>query len=112
MYRWAIRQGDWKLVKNGREPLSLYNLADDVGETNNLATKHPERVDAMHAAWKQWDASNQEPRWGKNRGAMPRVHHARVNVLDKEIRLHCIGNDPQKYPRYKFTAQELRRQRK
>ena len=26
---------------------------------------------------------------------MPRVRHARVNVLDKEIRMQCIGNDPQ-----------------
>ena len=95
LYRWAIRQGDWKLVKNGREPLSLYNLAHDVGETNNLATEYPERVDAMRAAWKQWDASNQEPRWGKNWGRTPRVRHARVSVLDKEIRMQCIGNDPQ-----------------
>ncbi len=63
MYRWAIRQGDWKLVKNALEPLSLYNLADDIGETKNLATKHPEKFRALHDAWKQWDASNQEPRW-------------------------------------------------
>ena len=26
---------------------------------------------------------------------MPRVRHARVTVLDKEIRMQCIGNDPQ-----------------
>jgi hypothetical protein len=95
LYRLAIRQGDWKLVKNGLEPLSLYNLADDVSETNNLAAEHPERAGAMHAAWKRWDASNQEPRWGNNFGKTPRVHQAKVNVLDKEIRVQCIGNDPQ-----------------
>jgi len=74
LWRWAIRQGDWKLVKNGREPISLYNLADDIGETNNLAEDDPERVRAMHAAWKKWDASNLEPRWGKNPGKKPRPH--------------------------------------
>ncbi len=63
LHRWAIRQGDWKLVKNGREPLSLYNLANDIGETKNLGTKHPERVEALRAAWEKWDASNKEPLW-------------------------------------------------
>ena len=76
MYRWAIRNGDWKLVKDGLEPLALYNLADDIGETNNLAAQHPDRTRAMHAEWKQWDASNQEPNWGKNWGKLPRARQA------------------------------------
>ncbi len=63
LHRWAIRQGDWKLVKNNREPVALYNLANDIGETNNLAAAHPERVAALKAAWKQWDAANREPLW-------------------------------------------------
>jgi hypothetical protein len=49
----------------------------------------------MHDAWKQWDASNQEPVWPNNQGTMPRVRHAKVAVLDKEIRVQCTGNDPQ-----------------
>lgn len=95
MYRWAIRQGDWKLVKDGLEPLALYNLADDIGETNNLVAQHPDRTHAMHAEWKQWDASNQEPNWGGNWGKLPRAHQAKVQLLDKEIRVQCVGNDPQ-----------------
>lgn len=63
LHRWAIRQGDWKLVKDGREPLALYNLATDIGETKNLSAEQPARVAAMKTAWQQWDALNQEPRW-------------------------------------------------
>ena len=41
---WAVRQGDWVLVNN-----ELYNLADDIGQKNNLASKHPERVNKLKA---------------------------------------------------------------
>jgi arylsulfatase A-like enzyme len=64
LHRWAIRQGDWKLVKDGREPLSLYNLADDIGEAKNLATQNPGRVRDLEAAWQRWNAELQEPVWG------------------------------------------------
>jgi arylsulfatase A-like enzyme len=70
---WAMRQGDWKLVKNGKESLrvsgiggdslSLYNLVSDIGETKDLSAEQPERVAAMTAAYKQWDAQNMEPLW-------------------------------------------------
>jgi len=39
----ALRAGDWKLIKfytPGKDP-ELYNLADDLGEQNNLADKRP-----------------------------------------------------------------------
>lgn len=63
LHRWAIRQGDWKLVKNGKEPLALYNLANDIGESKNLATDQPDRVIKMKAAYQHWDAQNKEPLW-------------------------------------------------
>ncbi|MEM7392053.1 MAG: arylsulfatase, partial [Verrucomicrobiota bacterium] len=42
----AVRFGDWKAI---RKPMfdgkiELYNLADDLGEENNLAKTHPEKV--------------------------------------------------------------------
>jgi len=45
----AIRCGKWKLHFRKRgEPLSeLYNLADDIGETNNLLDRHPEVVERL-----------------------------------------------------------------
>jgi arylsulfatase len=54
----AYRQGDWKLVWSKRMPQEirweLYNLAQDRCETNDLAEAHPDRVQAMAAAWEQW----------------------------------------------------------
>jgi len=104
LHRWAIRQGDWKLVKNGREPVSLYNLASDIGETNNVAVEQPARVIAMKAAYDQWDTQNKEPLWtdapappaAKAPSTIIRgTRHAKVEILPTEIRVECTGRDPQ-----------------
>jgi len=68
-HRWAIRRGDWKLVKNNLAPLGLYNLADDVGENNNLAAEQPDLVRSLEAAWKQWNSELKEPLWPDPRPA-------------------------------------------
>jgi arylsulfatase A len=42
-FRQAARRGDWKVLRSGLDgPLELFNLRDDIGERNNVATAHPE----------------------------------------------------------------------
>ncbi|MBN2449271.1 MAG: sulfatase-like hydrolase/transferase, partial [Lentisphaeria bacterium] len=94
-HRWAIRQGDWKLVRNDREPLALYHLATDIGETTNLAAQHPERLQALQAAYRAWDAANREPLWTDPPPVVRGTHHATATAYPTEIRLECTGNDPQ-----------------
>jgi arylsulfatase A-like enzyme len=44
-YYSAIRQGDWKLVYSMRTgKKELYNLTDDIGESNNLSNLNPKKV--------------------------------------------------------------------
>ena len=51
----AVRKGDWKLIEyfdtGGKE---LYNLADDIGEKNNLAGKNPEKFAELQGLLKAW----------------------------------------------------------
>ncbi|HVU88217.1 MAG TPA: sulfatase [Pirellulales bacterium] len=71
----AMRRGDWKLVRydalvdDGRQgtvsPVRLYNLADDVGESRDLAADQPERVKELTAVWSAWNAQLARPLWGQ-----------------------------------------------
>ena len=68
---WAIRQGDWKLVANGRDQrnpgslkaddkrLFLSNLAEDIGETTNLAKDQPEVMERLLKLHEEYRASLQ-----------------------------------------------------
>ncbi len=51
----AIRRGDWKLIERFEDGRShLYNLATDIGERNDVASQHPERVERMKEALHGW----------------------------------------------------------
>ncbi len=51
----AVRQGDWKLIEQYEDgSLELYNLADDVGETTNLADQEPEKAQALQKQLHAW----------------------------------------------------------
>lgn len=50
----AIRDGDWKLVKAHKKGWSLYNLAKDRTELNDLAKQHPDKVATLKAKWNAW----------------------------------------------------------
>jgi len=53
----AVRDRDWKLIEDASgqvdEP-ALYNLAEDLSESRNLAGDHPDRVKRMAAALAAW----------------------------------------------------------
>ncbi len=72
--QWAVRKGDWKLLSqaraNARQPgeVRLYNLREDIGETNDLAAKMPEKVSELRAAYDAWNAGNTDPLWRRSEG--------------------------------------------
>jgi arylsulfatase A-like enzyme len=75
----AIRAGDFKLVRydlnadtltGGRKqkvtPPRLYNLAEDIGESKDLAATMPERVKDLQARWDAWNATLVKPLWNSD----------------------------------------------
>lgn len=55
----AMRDGNWKLVLNGKgggPKVGLFDLSADIGEKQNVADEHPDRVAAMTAAITAWRA--------------------------------------------------------
>ncbi|MEI6502090.1 MAG: sulfatase/phosphatase domain-containing protein, partial [Armatimonadota bacterium] len=51
----AIRVGDWKLIENFEAgQIALYNLAEDISETFDLAGERPELVSELHGRLQSW----------------------------------------------------------
>jgi arylsulfatase A-like enzyme len=51
--KWAVRQGDMKLVSI-KGKLELYHLKNDLSEQNDLSAKHPEKVAALKNKYVNW----------------------------------------------------------
>ena len=51
----VVRAGNWKLLQEFETgKLSLYDLADDIGETRDLASRYPEKVKSLLTKLKSW----------------------------------------------------------
>ncbi|WP_231902353.1 sulfatase [Microbulbifer thermotolerans] len=61
--RAVIRDSDWKLIRYPDRPAELYNLAEDIGEQNDLAAVHPQRVRSMFKKLFAWELTLQRPLW-------------------------------------------------
>lgn len=82
---WVLRQGDWKLTHNAKwnhlgfklvdgkairseendtfpDGLCLFNLAEDIGETTNLADQHPQKVAELQGLYQAWHSQMSGPR--------------------------------------------------
>lgn len=58
----VVRSGDFKLLEFFEDDrLELYNLADDIGEKNNLAEKMPEKTKELHEKLLAWRKSVKAP---------------------------------------------------
>jgi hypothetical protein len=111
----SVRQGPWKLIRvYGEGPqqqpaFELYNLADDIGERNNLADQMPDKVQALDALITRHLADTQacvpipNPRYDPKAVHPRRVRpvagwrpsgDARLSVQDGVMRVECTGGDP------------------
>jgi arylsulfatase B len=65
--RAALRQGDWKLLRDPARgkpaPWQLYHLGRDPGETEDLSAREPALVQELAARWEAWNRTQVEPRW-------------------------------------------------
>ena len=85
--RGVVREGDWKFLRYPDRPAELYNIAEDVSESNNLAAKYPEKVKEMYKTLFHWEAGLERPLWMLKTiyevNAVNRTDEKRAPVLDK-----------------------------
>jgi arylsulfatase A-like enzyme len=72
-FKWAIRQGDWKLFTDFSgnrvrragavepEGIKLVNLATDVREEHDLSQQHPAKVKELRSLFETWNSQLAEP---------------------------------------------------
>ena len=104
----AVRWGKWKMWKvnktdlteqdltiggrrlpevehPGDSPLGqltvLYDLSEDVGESQNLAAQHPEIVERLETELERWNAELAEPMWPSNRSTIYDLHGQMIQVF-------------------------------
>ena len=61
----ALRSGDWKIFNKKSNSLQpeweLYNLVDDIGETNNLVKQFPDKFKELHTNWNELNVKMVDP---------------------------------------------------
>ena len=61
--KWAVRHGNWKYTFDHGEE-GLFNLADDIAESNDLKALHPERLAQLKKLYADWLAGMADPASG------------------------------------------------
>lgn len=98
----ALRVGDWKYFENNE----LYNLADDIGEQNNLCSSNPTKAAEMRALLEARDAEitlNQRPIGHMDYGCMDEtaLNYSPIAKYDDGT---CVAKKPgcrdPRYPEY------------
>ncbi len=59
----AVRHHQWKLVQQRTKPWELYDLSRDRTETDNLASRYPQKVEQMKDRWRAWYRDCTESEW-------------------------------------------------
>ena len=79
--QWAVRRGDWKLRSvNGM--VELFNLAEDLSETTNLADRQPEMVKTLSNAFDVWIVPMADPITGGSK--RPETEPAKEKPTERE----------------------------
>ena len=80
----TIRMGDWKAYRHAQKPdaIELYNLKEDIGQKNDVAKLHPEKVTQLKKVFtsartesKNWPLMRKPKVKGKKKGAKKSKKH-------------------------------------
>lgn len=77
----AVREGDWKLVRGAGPRDELYNLRNDIGETQDLAAAQPAIAARLAAALDAWNKELIDPVF---QGTAGRTNKAKKAIAKKQ----------------------------
>ncbi len=71
--RFAVREGDWKLVSGEDGKTQLFHLATDIGETQDVAAGHAAVLGRLQEAYQEWNQGNIAPLFESPRTNKPKA---------------------------------------
>lgn len=74
---YAVRSGNWKLVRNGTQPDELYDLSNDIAEAKNLLATQPEVAARLAADLTAWNKELIAPLFQSPKGGKPAAKKAK-----------------------------------
>lgn len=94
----SARVGDYKLIRVEKLPSVMYKLSDDLGETENLASKDPEHFKLLDSELKNWEKETIAPFWteGGQWDTITWMIHQDL-MLNRPVR----ANDPGQLKKYR-----------
>lgn len=65
--KWAVREGNWKMVSPKNEIYELYNLSEDLSEKNNVITQFPDQANLLKSKYENWRREMASPMGDKKK---------------------------------------------
>lgn len=70
--KFAVREGDWKLVAEEPAKVQLFNLANDIGEAKDVSADNPQVLAKLRQAYDEWNKNNIAPLFESPRPNAPK----------------------------------------
>ena len=80
----AIRMGDYKWISLDNYGSVLYNLADDLGESNDLKEQRPEINEKLMKSFDTWHEDMIDPLWDEGESWMSVTRHIHKSLMQNK----------------------------
>lgn len=84
----AIRLGDYKLIHLKNYGSVVYDLSNDIGETNNLIKDDSVTYNLLSKSLLEWESELQDPLWGEGKLWEDVTYHIHQNLMENNPVLH------------------------
>ena len=63
----ALREGNFKILKDRAGKWELYDLENDISESTDLSKAQPEKLSALKLRWEEINGEMIDPVWTRNK---------------------------------------------
>ncbi len=80
----AARIGDYKWITVEGFGSVLYNLAEDIGESNDLSSNNASENEQLSTQYQEWEANMKSPRWLEGESWMKVTRHIHESLMENK----------------------------